>query len=107
MGGGRVSGEHGREKVGAEWAEETTVVGLGGVAGAGGEGEGLERTRVGGGDAVEDEEEELVGERVQRGRGGGGGAGRGGGACCGSGLRRRPWAIDLCGLNQVRNGGGE
>ena len=48
MGGGRVSGERGWEKVGAEWAEETTVVGLGGVAGAGGVGEGLEHARVGG-----------------------------------------------------------
>jgi hypothetical protein len=57
------------------------VARLGGVAGAGGEGEGLERSRVGGGGAVEDEEEELVGEGDD---GGGGGAWRGGG-------RRRPW----------------
>jgi hypothetical protein len=48
--------ERGVDEVDAERA----VARLGGVAGAGGEGKGLERTRVGGGDAVEDEKEEVV-----------------------------------------------
>jgi hypothetical protein len=46
------------------------VAGRGGVARAGWEGEGLERARVGGGHAVQHEEEELVGERVERRHGG-------------------------------------
>jgi hypothetical protein len=53
------------------------------VAGAGGQREGLERPRVGLGHAVQDQEEELVGQRVERRRGGAGdgreGRGRGGG----------------------------
>ena len=53
--------------------------GLGGVAGAGGQSEGLERPRVGLRHAVQHQEEKLVGQRVERRHGGGRGGGGGGG----------------------------
>jgi len=53
------------------------VPGLRGVAGARGQSEGLERPRVGLGHAVQHQEEQLVGQRVERRRGGGGGRGGG------------------------------
>ncbi|MCH1923065.1 hypothetical protein L9G15_27005, partial [Shewanella sp. A3A] len=56
--------ERGGEEVGAEGAEYAAVARLGGVAGAGDEGEGLEGAGVMGGGPVEDVDEALVGEVV-------------------------------------------
>lgn len=61
-GGRAVAGECSGEEVSAERAEDVTVARLSDVASAGGEGEGQEGAWVGDDDAVEDKEEELIGE---------------------------------------------
>jgi hypothetical protein len=50
------------EEVGVERTQDAAVARFGGAARARCEGEGLERARVGGSHAVQNEEEELVGE---------------------------------------------
>jgi hypothetical protein len=57
-----------------ERAERLAVLRLRGVAGVGGQREGLERPWVGLGHVVQDKEEKLVGQRIERRRGGAGDA---------------------------------
>jgi hypothetical protein len=61
-GGGRGARERGPEEVGVERTQDAAVARFGGAARARCEGEGLERAWVGGSHAVQNEEEELVGE---------------------------------------------
>lgn len=62
---GRVAGEGGGDEGGAEEGEGPAVTGLEGVEGSGNEGEGFYGAWVGF-EAVEDEEDEVVGEGGER-----------------------------------------